>query len=258
MSTQDPNCDSDSDMNEEFEDIPITSTTNGQETSTQTSKSASTSKTKPQWTPTLTLPPQKPSPIPGSEEETQLRGRISTGIERVTYRQMKSEMGMDAPDTHISHRRYENFKEFATDVDALVDLLWSSASPSIQVESLISLAGITEMALPTHPFDGPAALTLLHKFDEVFVALCTGIDPVTGESLVEGQDRRPLVTQTQKVRIRSLAETTRYKVFSVLPGEDEEGDGDGEEGEGEQAWVLEATRVYDRTLMLLADSEGDL
>lgn len=130
---------------------------------------------------------------------------------------------------------------------------------SIQVESLISLAGITEMALPTHPFDGPTALTLLHKFDEVFVALCTGIDPLTREPLASasasGQERpRSLVTQTQKVRIRSLAETTRYKVFSVLPGEDEEG----EEGEGEQAWVLEATRVYDRTLMLLADSEGDL
>lgn len=62
-----------------------------------------------------------------------------------------------------------------------------------------------------------------------------------------------LVTQTQKVRIRSLAETTRYKVFSVLPVGDEEEEG--EEGAGEQPWVLEATRVYDRTLMLLADDD---
>lgn len=143
MSTQDPNCDSDSDMNEEFEDIPIT-TTNGQKT-TSTQNSNSNPNRKPQWTPTLTLPPQKPSPIPGSEEETQLRGRISTGIERVTYRQMKSEMGMDAPDTHISHRRYENFAEFATDVDALVDLLWSSASREYTAYSTLAHPSVSPM-----------------------------------------------------------------------------------------------------------------
>lgn len=91
------------------------------------------------------------------------------------------------------------------------------------------------------------------------MALCTGIHPITREPLREastsasaGIDSGPrsLVTQTQKVRIRSLAETTRYKVFSVLPVGDEEEEG--EEG-GEQPWVLEATKVYDRTLMLLAD-----
>jgi hypothetical protein len=41
---------------------------------------------------------------------------------------MKSEMGMDAPDTHTSHRRYENFADFAADVNASIDLLWASAS----------------------------------------------------------------------------------------------------------------------------------
>lgn len=108
------------------------------------------------------------------------------------------------------------------------------------------------MALPTHPFDGPAVLSLLHKFDEVFVALCTGIHPITKEPLREAGARGgSLVTQTQKVRIRSLAETTRYRVFSVL-GDAEEGDG---ETDSEQPWVLEATRVYDRTLMLLADGD---
>lgn len=130
---------------------------------------------------------------------------------------------------------------------------------SIQTESLITLAGITETALPTHPFDGPSALTLLHKFDEVFVALCTGIHPLTREPLREASAQTGrgsvLVTQTQKVRIRSLAETTRYKVFSVLPVGDEEEEGGDEEGAGEQPWVLEATRVYDRTLMLLADDD---
>jgi hypothetical protein len=37
-----------------------------------------------------------------------------------------------------------------------------------------------------------------------------------------------------------------------VDGEEEGGE---EEEAGEQPWVLEATRVYDRTLMLLADDE---
>lgn len=274
------NIDHDSDLDEEFEDVPINKSNN---TSQPTSQR--------KWTPSLSLPPQQPSPIPGSQEETQLRGRLSTGIERITYRQMKSEMGMDAPDTHISHRKYESFAELSAEVENLIDMLWASSSrkcflppgplvlpyqygrgegviyfrkiisnipliqpASIQTEGLITLAGIVEMALPTHPFDGRTTLSLLHKFDQVFVALCTGLHPLTGEPLLEaGDSERPLVTQTQKVRIRSLAETTRLKVFSVVGEDAEDAEGD-EDAEG---WVLEATKVYDGVLMLLGDS-GDM
>ncbi|OQE29684.1 hypothetical protein PENSTE_c002G09161 [Penicillium steckii] len=249
MSQNNIDQDHDSDMDEEFEDVPITQSNN---TSEPTPTPISTGERK--WTPSLSLPPQQSPPIPGSQEETQLRGRLSTGIERITYRQMKSEMGMDAPDTHISHRKYESFAELSAEVEHLIDMLWASSSPSIQTEGLITLAGIVEMALPTHPFDGRTTLSLLHKFDSVFVALCTGFHPLTGAPLLEAgagnSERRPLVTQTQKVRIRSLAETTRLKVFSVV-GEDAEGDDDAE------GWVLEATKVYDGVLMLLGDS-GDM
>lgn len=280
MSQNNIDQDHDSDMDEEFEDVPITQSNN---TSEPTPTPISTGERK--WTPSLSLPPQQSPPIPGSQEETQLRGRLSTGIERITYRQMKSEMGMDAPDTHISHRKYESFAELSTEVEHLIDMLWASSSrkltpnpssqypygvyfsqirsilitfcfnpASIQTEGLITLAGIVEMALPTHPFDGRTTLSLLHKFDSVFVALCTGFHPLTGAPLLEAgagnSERRPLVTQTQKVRIRSLAETTRLKVFSVV-GEDAEGDDDAE------GWVLEATKVYDGVLMLLGDS-GDM
>ena len=55
------------------------------------------------------------------------------------------------------------------------------------------------------------------------------------------------MTQTQKVRIRSLAETTRNTVFGVLPDEDEE---------EEQPWLEDVARVYDGVLMLL-EGEGE-
>lgn len=41
---------------------------------------------------------------------------------------MKSDMGMDAPDTPVSLRRYEGFKDLVVDVDSLVDMLWVSAT----------------------------------------------------------------------------------------------------------------------------------
>lgn len=71
--------------------------------------------------------------------------------------------------------------------------------------------------------------------------------PLTNAPL-PGSQGPPLVTQTQKVRIRSLAEMTRNKIFSILPDPDPE-----DEFDVEQPWVLEATRVYDGVLMLLAD-----
>lgn len=114
----------------------------------------------------------------------------------------------------------------------------------------------------SNPFDPHSTLGILHKFDVVFAALCTGMHPLTHAPLPGAQEGRSLVTQTQKVRIRSLAETTRNSVFLCLPGPDwngsEDGDGDGEgEEEVMQPWVLEATRIYDRTLMLLADQGGE-
>lgn len=120
MSNPTPNSESDSDV--EFEDVPISHPTANSISHTQVPERRP-------WTPTLSLPPQRDTPIPaGSEEETQLRGRLSSGMERITYRQMKADMGMDAPETRASLRRYERFKELADDIEHLVDMLWASST----------------------------------------------------------------------------------------------------------------------------------
>lgn len=123
----DQETDSDSDV--EFEDVPISLPTRSRNMEDIEIPIIIRSTPQPQWTPTLSLPQQRSQPIPsGSEEETQLRGQISTGIERVTYRKMKSDMGMDAPDTPASERRYDSFKDLAADVEDLIDTLWASAT----------------------------------------------------------------------------------------------------------------------------------
>ncbi|CAI7657752.1 unnamed protein product [Penicillium viridicatum] len=264
----DQETDSDSDV--EFEDVPISLPARTRNREDIEIPITIRSNPQPQWTPTLSLPHQRSQPISsGSEEETQLRGQISTGIERVTYRKMKSDMGMDAPDTPASERRYDGFEDLAADVEDLIDMLWASATPAIQTEALITLAGITQTSLPAFPFDAPPTLNILHKLDSVFAALCTSTHPLTGAVLPGAQPGQSLVTETQKVRIRSLAERTRYQVFSCLAQSTEGGnatngygDGDDEDedsgDEVDEPWMLEATRVYEKSLMLLAEQDPDV
>ncbi|KAJ5706278.1 hypothetical protein N7536_001967 [Penicillium majusculum] len=260
----------DSDSNVEFEDVPISLPTRSRNREDIEIPITIRSNPQPQWTPTLSLPQQRSQPIPsGSQEETQLRGQISTGIERVTYRKMKSDMGMDAPDTPASERRYDSFKDLAADVEDLIDTLWASATPAIQTEALITLAGLTQTSLPAFPFDAAPTLNILHKLDSVFAALCTSTHPLTGAVLPGAQPGQSLVTETQKVRIRSLAERTRFQVFSCLATSNERGnavngyeDGDDEDedsgDEVDEPWMLEATRVYEKSLMLLAEQDPDV
>lgn len=264
----DQETDSDSDV--EFEDVPISLPTRSRNMEDIEIPITIRSTPQPQWTPTLSLPQQRSQPIPsGSEEETQLRGQISTGIERVTYRKMKSDMGMDAPDTPASERRYDSFKDLAADVENLIDTLWASATPAIQTEALITLAGLTQTSLPAFPFDAPPTLNILHKLDSVFAALCTSTHPLTGAVLPGAQPGQSLVTETQKVRVRSLAERTRYQVFSCLAKSNERGnaangygDGDDEDedsdDEVDEPWMLEATQVYEKSLMLLAEQDPEV
>jgi hypothetical protein len=64
------------------------------------------------------------------------------------------------------------------------------------------------------------------------------------------------------VRIRSLAERTRYQVFSCLGSTESTSAGvdDGEEQEEEinEPWMLEAAKVYEKSLMLLAEQDPDV
>ncbi|OGE49915.1 hypothetical protein PENARI_c019G07134 [Penicillium arizonense] len=255
----------DSDEDVEFEDVPIlhqTSTQNSERTRNGDISIDLPPVPTQQWNPPLYLPPQRTTPIPsGSEEEIQLRGRFSTGIEKITYRKMKSDMGMDAPDTPVSLRRYEGFKDLVVDVDSLVDMLWVSATPAIQTETLITLAGLIQTSLKSFPFDPQPTLTILHKLDSIFAALCTGTHPLTGAALPGAQIGQSLATETQKVRIRSLAEMTRYEVFSALGASNQEVTGDGDDDydddveDDDEPWMLEATQVYEKSLMLLAEQD---
>ena len=120
--------------------------------------------------------------------------------------------------------------------------------------------------LPSYPFAPRATFRILRKLDVIFASLLTGVD-VEGDSrtpLAGFEGRRDVVSMTEKVRIKSIAETARVVVFESRDnsqgGEDE--DEDDEEGDSQEEeepvgeWEMEAARVYERTIQLLGDEFG--
>lgn len=84
------------------------------------------------------------------------------------------------------------------------------------------------------------------------------------------EDRKDIVSMTEKVRIKSIAETGRVVVFESRRDEkgsesnaasatDDDDQDEEEEAEGYEnvgRWEMEAARVYERTIQLLGDEFG--
>lgn len=130
--------------------------------------------------------------------------------------------------------------------------------------------------LPSYPFAPRATFRLLGKLDSVFASLLTGLGAETGLPIPGFEGGRGLVSMTEKVRIKSIAESCRVAVVearvrgdggegegeaSVATDEEEEEDMAGSvdaEGFGETVgrWEMEAARVYEKTIQLLGDELG--
>ncbi|KAL3472444.1 hypothetical protein BJX99DRAFT_262319 [Aspergillus californicus] len=170
---------------------------------------------------------------------------------------------------------YESFKEVARDIESLIDVLWVSGTPSLQIPYLISLSVLVNTYLPSYPFTSNSTFRLLRKLDSFFASLITGEDAETGQTVSGFEKRQNIVSMTEKVRIKSIAETARVVV--VEAGEDEEGglsdpeDDDEDDDEldfgddsgfglgdtqGPGKREMEIARVYEKTIQLLGDELG--
>ncbi|RDW61252.1 general transcription factor IIH subunit TFB6 family [Aspergillus mulundensis] len=170
-------------------------------------------------------------------------------------------------------RGYESFKEVVKDIEGVLDVLWVSGTPSLQIPYLISLSVLVNTYLPDYPFTGKATFRLLRKLDSFFASLILGEDAETGQPLSGFEGRRNVVSMTEKVRIKSIAEAAR--VLVVEKGDDRDPDADVNddfedesndemdigmdldlEGDGPDKWEMEAARVYEKTIQLLGDELG--
>ncbi|KAK2754711.1 hypothetical protein FQN54_006844 [Arachnomyces sp. PD_36] len=238
--------------------------------------STATTSTSATTTATL-LPRQRTHPLrPGSTKETSLINHIDKQILLINRRHARKfsreVMGEKEGDGGSG---YEGFGEVVGDVEGVLDLVWVSGTPSLQIPYIISLAGLVNTYLPDFPFSPRPTFRLLRKLDNIFASLLRGEDVETGTTLPGFEGRRGVVSMTEKVRIKSLAERCRITVIEVreegggsmveIEEEDEDEEDEDEDmgvgvGEGyEKApgrWEMEAARVYEKTIQLLGDEMG--
>ncbi|KAI9055524.1 hypothetical protein LZ554_000472 [Drepanopeziza brunnea f. sp. 'monogermtubi'] len=210
--------------------------------------------------PPSNLPHPRRNPLKaGSAKEDALRRYADRRLLVVGRRYAKKFLPLEAGD---EVKGYEGFGEVAKDLGELIDVLWLSGTPSLQIPYLLNVALAVTSYITAFPFSPKATFVLLGKLDHVFSSLLKGEDCVSGEILpgFSGGMRAGL-SLTHMVRCKGLVEATRVLVVDVMgrsgkietEGEDEDED---DAGTGAD-WEMEAARVYEMTIMRLGESLGE-
>jgi hypothetical protein len=237
---------------------------------------------------TLPLPRDAPLRPGGSKESTFIRFvdqkmlHIQRRFAKRTTPASALLPGMDREkaDSWGDVKGYSSMKEAFTELEELVNVVWISGTPGLQIPYLITIGmhayNIIQAMPPSHP---RSLFHMLDKLDHAFTSLLQGRDSETGRDL-PGLGNGKSVSGTEKVRIRSLVERTRISVVEAFKrGEfertdietDDEADPHDEmnvddeddlviEGaddfvDEEEATIdMQIARVYDRTIVELGDS----
>lgn len=197
------------------------------------------------------LPQSRSHPLkPGSQKEIRLINFIDSKLLRITRRYAKKfSNNTDDADTT---KGYMSFNEVSEDLDAILDVVWISGTPTLQVPYLLTLAGLFCSYMPAFPFSGEINMfRLVRKLDECFLCL-----------LKSQLGAEYHVTTTDRVRIKSLIEETRVVAVEVasesgqLMGNEDESEEDSEDVEEELSdqMSMSLSRIYKRTVELLGDS----
>lgn len=156
----------------------------------------------------------------------------------------------------------EGLKKVLGLLEQVVDLVWISGlresisifwsvtnanltTAAIQVPYLLRLTDDLNDYLSGYPPDLPAILPLLSKLDQAFSSLLMASVPTTP---------RPAMSQTDRVRLKSIAE--RVRLHAVLLAEKWEDTGT-MEGDDDVEWEVEAAGVFGATLGHVGGRMGD-
>ncbi|KAI1438436.1 hypothetical protein GGR50DRAFT_691300 [Xylaria sp. CBS 124048] len=128
------------------------------------------------------------------------------------------------PDPADEVTGYESMDEVCHDLDEVVDVLWFSGTPSLQVPYLLSVALAFNTYLPSFPPSPRPTFNFLRKLDHCFASLLVGYDVKTkdllpGFSSAVDNSIKPRFSRTDMVRCKSLADETRMLVAMVVSGE---------------------------------------
>ncbi|KAF9882418.1 meiotic recombination protein dmc1 [Colletotrichum karsti] len=168
---------------------------------------------------------------------------------------------------------YKSFAELCKDLHSVIDVLWLSATPSLQIPFLLKIASDFTQWIDAFPPSPKATFSVLTKLDHCFASLLSGRDIDTKEPLPGFENgMRAGMTTTDMVRCRSSVEQTRLVIVEVLSKEPEEDDDEVEEMDTEteeevfgSAWdedddrlYMDVARVYEHTIVQLGEKLGDV
>ncbi|KAI8624951.1 hypothetical protein F5Y19DRAFT_278079 [Xylariaceae sp. FL1651] len=168
----------------------------------------------------LPHPRSKPL-VPGSRKEDYARDYVARRLLHISRRYVKKH-GIPDPADEVSG--YESMDEVCRDLEEVVDVLWFSGTPSLQVPYLLNVALAFNTYLPSFPPSPRPTFALLKKLDHCFASLLVGHDvktkkPLPGFSSAVDNSARQRFSRTDMVRCKSLADETRMLVAVVMSGE---------------------------------------
>lgn len=182
-------------------------------------------------------PSHHPSPLPkprrhalkpGGPKEGELIRYLDAGVNKIQkrcddrFKNRKTYIGRVGPG---DAEAYRNFSQAAKDMDGIIDVIWVSGSPYLQIPYLLNMAVMISEFLPLFKPAPRDTFRLLDKMDIAFSSLLQGKDYDTGEPLPGFENGKPIST-THKVRLKGIVERTRLIAVRVMSG-----DTDGDDGE---------------------------
>ncbi|KAI0390453.1 hypothetical protein F5Y17DRAFT_444566 [Xylariaceae sp. FL0594] len=179
-----------------------------------------------------TLPHPRSRPlVPGSKKEDYARDYVARRLMHISRRYVKK---FGIPDPADLVAGYETMEEVCRDMEEVVDVLWFSGTPTLQIPYLLNIALAFNTYLPSFPPQPRPTFALLRKLDHCFASLLVGHDvktkkPLPGFTSTSSDSRVERFTGTDKVRTKSLADETRMLVAMVMSGESEVVDNEEEE-----------------------------
>ncbi|EON99466.1 putative meiotic recombination protein dmc1 protein [Phaeoacremonium minimum UCRPA7] len=176
--------------------------------------------------------------------------------------------------------------ELCKDVEALINIIWLSGTPSLQVPHLLNIAGELTTWVTSFAPSPPATFAVLRKLDHCFASLLSGRDIESKEPLPGFENGTGAgMTRTEMVRCKSLVEQTRVLIVDIMNKEPEDEDGGGDENdddddvetgdetetgtngtgsftdpnwdEGDDTLHMDVARVYENTIVQLGEILGE-
>ncbi|KAK1774676.1 hypothetical protein QBC45DRAFT_337036 [Copromyces sp. CBS 386.78] len=232
--------------------------------------------------------PRRTSLRPGSIKEDKVRNYVSDKMLHISRRYVKH---FAIPDPSDEVAGYKSMAELCKDLDDVINIIWLSGTPSLQIPYLLNIASEFTTWLEGFPPSPPATFSLLRKLDHCFASLLFGYDIDTKETLPGFENGlRAGLSRTDMVRCKSVIERTRVLVVEVMSkeaaDEDQNGDiggpgiqtpkpdddtdletevdaqhdmNDFDDGDDDEDELLhmDVAKVYENTLVKLGDILGD-